>query len=631
MSPLNKLPVLLFAFLVWRSPAGAAETIPFDDAHWMLGNARVQEFQGRQALMGFAILKDVVFENGVIEYDQYLTGARSYPGLMFRSQPDGSWERFYIRPHRSGRVAPPLYTDVLQYVPAWNRLDSWQLYSGPGYTAGSVIPTERWFHVRLEVAGTRMRVFIDERPQAELEVPRLLHGRRQGGIMLNGPADGSAWTSNFTVQADDNLDLGTERRRNQTAGFIKSWKVSQAFPLLKIDDAGSGLPIPENELQWRGLEADDEGRLDVGRIQGRSGQPDTVFLRSVIHSENEETRPYKFGYSDHAILFVNGRKIFMGDSSYQGRDPSFLGIMGLLDTVFLPLQAGDNELIVMLSELTGGWGLTMQAARHEERAAGITRQWQTGKVLDFPESSVWDPKRQRIYVSSFDPLHPSMDRGLQSIRQFAADGTDQGVLIDGLFNPTGLTVAKDTLYAVEAQSLVEIDLKTRKIIQRIALPGAQRANDVAVDGKGTGYVSDPQAGAIFRIQLGKAELWLNGPELARSNGLVVDRTRLLFVSNGDGFLKAADLKSKQVTRLADIAGGICDGLALTPSGTILVSHNEGRLLAVDTHGTVTVLLDLTVTGQKIADFCLIPEKNLIVYPTFDDMRLAAENLGAAVR
>ncbi|HNX96624.1 MAG TPA: hypothetical protein PKK12_02995 [Candidatus Aminicenantes bacterium] len=627
----NRSLLVLSALLLLGFPGHAAETIPFDEAHWVLTHARVQEFQGRQALMGLAILRDAVFENGVIEYDQYVTGARSYPGLMFRSQPDGAWERFYIRPHRSGRTAPSLYTDVLQYVPAWNRLDSWQLYAGPGYTSGSVIPSERWFHVRIEVAGSRMRVFIDNRPQAELEVPKLLHGRSKGGVMLNGPTDGSAWTSSFSMQADDGLDLGPERRRNEAIGFVRDWQVSQPFPLLGIDDTGLGLPVPPQELRWRELEADDQGRLDVARIQGRSGQPDTVFLRTVVPAPKGKIRPYKFGYSDHAVLFVNGRKVFMGDSTYQGRDPSFLGIMGLNDTVFLPLQAGDNELVVMLSELMGGWGFTMQQARHEERAAGITRRWQTGKVLDIPESAAWDARRQRIYVSGFDPLRPSMDLGLQGIRQFDADGTDRGLLIEGLFNPTGLTVAGDVLYAVEARSLVEIDLASRKVRRRIALPGAQRANDVTADGQGTCYVSDPQTGTVFRIRKGIAEAWLGGLERARPNGLALQNGQLLFVDNGDGFLKAADLETRVVSTVADIAGGIGDGLAVTPGGTILVSHNEGRLLSVDARGKVTVLLDLTVTGQKIADFCLIPERNLLVYPTFDDMRLAAESLGTAVK
>lgn len=622
--------VLVIAMLAPGLFPSGETVIPFDAEHWQLENARVQDFQGRQALMGFAILKDAVFENGVIEYDQYVSGARSYPGVMFRSQPDGSWERFYIRPHRSGRVAPSLYTDVLQYLPAWNRLDSWQLYSGPGYTSGSVIPTDRWFHVKIEVLGARMRVFIDKRPQAELEVPRLLHGQRQGGIMLNGPADGSAYYSDFSYRADDSLNLGPVRRKNEALGFVKEWQVSQVFPLLKIDDAGSGLPVLPQEMKWRELKADAEGRLDLGRIQGRSGQPDAVFLRSVLSANRDEIRPFKFGYSDHAILFLNGKKIVMGDSTYQGRDPSFLGIMGLNDTVFLPLKAGENELMVMLSEVMGGWGFMMQDANHEERAAGVSRLWQTGKVLDIPESAAWDAKRQRIYVSCYDPLRPSVDKGLQGIRQYDAEGKDLGLLVEGLFNPTGLTVSRDLLYVVEARSLVEIRLTDNMIQKRIALPGAQRANDVASDGKGCLYVSDSQAGMIFRIQKGKAEVWLNGPEVARPNGLALQGGRLFFVNNGDGYLKAVDLKTRQVTRVADIAGGIGDGLAVTASGTILVSHNEGRLLSINAQGTVSVLMDLTVRGQRIADFCLIPERNLIVYPTFVDMRLVAESLGERV-
>ena len=245
----------------------------------------------------------------------------------------------------------------------------------------------------------------------------------------------------------------------------------------------------------------------------------------------------------------------------------------------------------------------------------------------FPEVAARTREGQRTYVSNFDPLRPSTGQGLQAIRQFDAEGNDQGILVEGLFNPTGLAVYQDHLYAVEARALVDIDFVQKKILKRTPLPGALRANDVIGDGKDTLWVSDPQSGTIFRIHQGQAEAWLRGPEVVRPNGLALQGGRLLFVNNGDGWLKAADLETRAIAKVADIAGGLGDGLAVTPSGTILVSHNEGRLLSVDAAGTVNVLMDLSIKGQKIADFCLIPEKNMIVYPTFDDMRLAAENLG----
>ncbi|MCU0290941.1 MAG: hypothetical protein MUF10_02990 [Thermoanaerobaculaceae bacterium] len=603
-----------------------AAVIPFDDAHWNLDRAQVVQHLDRSAVMGMAVLKDVEIENGVIEVDVAVSGARSYPGVIFRSQGDGSWERFYIRPHRSGRVPPSLYSDVLQYLPGWNRVDSWQLYSGPGYTAGAVIPTGRWLHVRIEVSGDRGRVFLENATQPDLEIPRLRHGLRTGGIMLMGPADGSAYFSNFSVRAEKALDLGPSPRQDIPPGFIRAWQVSQVLPALEIDDSGTGLPDVAAHLQWRDLPADENGLVDIARVQGRTGQPDTVFLRTRIAADHAEIRPYKLGYSDAVTLYLNGSKIFSGDSSYQGRDPSFLGIIGLSDTVCLPLRAGENELLVSLSELMGGWGFEMQRADAEFRAPGVTRKWKTGKSFSTPESVAWDPVREVVYVSNYDPFHPSREEGRQVIHRLAVQGGEPEVLARGLRNPTGLVVRRDSLFAVEGQGVVEIALPGGEVRQRIGVPDAGRLNDIDVDGAGVLFVSDSLQGVIYRITAGKAEVWLRGPEVSQPNGVCLSGGRLVWANNGDAFLKSVDLESKQITHLASFPGGLMDGVTNGPNGSWLVSHNQGRLSQVNARGEVTVLLDLTVPGTVIADFAYIPRENLLVLPTFFDNRVVAETL-----
>jgi hypothetical protein len=75
--------------------------IPFESDRWEKKNAREAEFLGRKCLMGIATLKDLAFENGVIELDLAVTGERSYPGVIFRAQTQDDYERIYIRPHRT--------------------------------------------------------------------------------------------------------------------------------------------------------------------------------------------------------------------------------------------------------------------------------------------------------------------------------------------------------------------------------------------------------------------------------------------------------------------------------------------------------------------------------------------------
>ena len=68
-------------------------------------------------------------------------------------------------------------------------------------------------------------------------------------------------------------------------------------------------------------------------------------------------RPLEIGFSDRATLFLNGRALFRGDETYRSRDYRFLGSVGWWDTVYLPLEAGPNELVIAVSEDFGGWGV----------------------------------------------------------------------------------------------------------------------------------------------------------------------------------------------------------------------------------------------------------------------------------
>ena len=63
------------------------------------------------------------------------------------------------------------------------------------------------------------------------------------------------------------------------------------------------------------------------------------------------------GYSDVAAVFVNDTLIYKGNNTYQSRDYRYLGTIGLFDRVALPLQAGENEVWIAVSEAFGGWGI----------------------------------------------------------------------------------------------------------------------------------------------------------------------------------------------------------------------------------------------------------------------------------
>jgi sugar lactone lactonase YvrE len=599
-----------------------AQSIPFTPEHWDLTNARVFQHLGRQALTGTALLRDATFENGVIEVDVAMrSGARGYPGVLFRIQSEQEHERIYLRPHRS-----PLYADAIQYVAAFHGVDSWQLYNGTGFTAQANIPTDRWVHLKIEVLGSQARVFLDSATTPNLIVWYLQHGHSTGGLGLNaGPAAGLPTTffSNFTWRPTSDLSFSPEPATYAPPGFLREWEISQPVARRMLDF--DHIPNAEQlrNTRWTAATATPRGLLDVSRTFGRSGaEPEAVLLRTTVHAGQDKVLKYWLGYSDEVSIFLNGQFVFYGNSAYRLRDLSFLGIVGLFDAVPLSFHRGDNELLVMLGEASGGWGVMLQDAAAVLEAPGFTRLWASDPELLIPESAAYDPARDAIYVSNYDAYHPSGGAGLQYLSKYSADGKIEALQwVTGLNNPTGLAVRGDRLYAVEGRQLAEVDIPTATIVRRYPAPAAGFLNDVAISDDGDVYVSDSRGSAIFKLGADRLDEWLRSPEITAPNGVHVSRGKLIVAANGDRCLKAVDLSTKQVSTIATLPLGLIDGVKTDADGNYLVSYNEGQLLRVTPDGKVTTLLDLSAPGTNIADFDYVPTKNLFVLPTFLDNRL----------
>jgi hypothetical protein len=223
----------LIAIVLLFAAGGYSQTniIPFDKEHWDLTGAKVTEYLGRPALSGTAFLKSPLLENGVIEFDLAVTGQRSYPGVLFRAASPEDYERIYLRPH-----LPAVFQNVVQYVAAYNGIDSWQLYTGPGHIASAEIPKNQWFHVRIEFKGAQARVFLSGDPVPVLEIDHLDHGPRSGSMGLYGPLDGSAWFSNFTCREDNNLQFKPEQSVEPPYGTLQEWQISAVYRMSEIDN-----------------------------------------------------------------------------------------------------------------------------------------------------------------------------------------------------------------------------------------------------------------------------------------------------------------------------------------------------------------------------------------------------------
>jgi hypothetical protein len=616
--------VALCAWCFSPCPTAAAGTVDFKSDYWVFKNAEVKEYLGRNCLHGYALLKDVVFENGVIEVDLAVTGSSSYPGFVFRVQSDRDYERIYLRPHRAG-----LYPDAVQYTPVFNGIAGWQLYNGRGFTSGVELPPDQWIHLKLEVTGTQAKLYVEDMETPVLEMHDLKHGASSGAIGLFGPRDGNYYFSNFSYRHDDELTFGTPPPVDVPPGVITEWELSEPVGLSRVDVER----YPGKEwlkgLSWTRVESEPSGLVAVARYHGRTGrEPDVVFARKIIQSDKESVLKLMFGYSDAISIFIGGRLVFSGSSAYRQRDPSFLGVVGLFDMVYLPLEKGPNELLFMVVESFGGWAFMGRDQDAVYRHASLSETWRSEKEFLIPESVIYDSKRKVFYVSNYDIYNFNFTGGLQYISKVSTKGEVLAARwAEGLSNPTGMAMREDRLFAVERSGVVEIDPSDGGIVNRYPVPGARFLNDIAVDADGRLYVSDSRGGVIFRIEEDAVEPWLSGGETGQPNGLHVHEGKLIVADNSDGTVRAYGLETKDMRVLALIPDGGLDGIEEDGNGNLLVSHYEGRLFRVSMDGMVEKLLDTTGPGMRCANFAIVPESDLLAIPTFEDNRIVLYRLG----
>lgn len=628
---IKRIYLIVFALLFLITGMFAQEeTIPFDSHRWVLQKAEIVDHMGRKCLAGSGYLKDLEFENGVIEVDVALSGHRSYPGIIFRFQSEANYERIYIRPHRS-----PLYPDAVQYTPVFNGNAGWQLYNGKGYTSGAALPPNQWLRLKLEVSGKQARFYIDDKPV--LIITDLKHGISKGSIGLSAPSNKSAGFSNFRYRVDNNLTFDPPPEVKTPPGTLTQWEVSKPLDIKRINREKYPSFFQVFMAGWHEVTTEPDGLVNISKfIEVGGAGPHCVFARTFIRSEKKQNIKLQFGYSDEVDIFLNRKKIYNGSNGYQERDPSSLGIIGLNDAVYLTLERGLNEIFLAVTERFGGWGF-MGKADHElelpvKQHERFTKVWETPADFKIPESVLYDPSAKILYVTSYDKLS-SKNKNTGFISRVTVDGKVKDLKwVEGLDGPLGMDIYKDKLYVAESSgNLVEIDRTSGKIIKRHAVPGARFLNDVVVDELGTVYIADTSPGdgegsKIYRFTNGKFEIFRGDGEINSANGLFIYKNSLLVGNSGDGFLKAVHLGNRGTNNIVCLGAGVIDGIRADNDGNILVSHWEGQVFLIYPTGEVIEVLDIMDQGLNAADFEFIKEKNLLIIPTFMGNKVVAYKL-----
>lgn len=240
--------------------------------------------------------------------------------------------------------------------------------------------------------------------------------------------------------------------------------------------------------------------------------------------------------------------------------------------------------------------------------ASLEQIWATDTTLMTPESVLLD--NDMLYVSLIDGQGGEKD-GKGGIAKVGTDGQIiDASWVTGLSAPKGMGIKDGKLYVTDLTDLVEIDLATGKILQKMAVEGAAGLNDVSIAGDGTVYFTDKNTGKIHTLKDGQVATYHEG--IDNPNGVLAVSDGLLYTESGK--LQKIDAQ-KNVTTLGEGMDKSTDGIEEVSPGEYLVSCWAGEIYHVK-DGVATKLLDTKDMKSNTADIGYDAAKKIVYVPTF---------------
>jgi hypothetical protein len=353
-------PIAVTARQTGRTPVGPADRAWAVDRADLAGNVKFEPFLGRADAMLLRGNTHVVktgldFGDGTIEFDLAPLDGGDFTAITFRRASFTNHENIYLRLRRSGDFM------AMQYAPRVNGSSTWQLY--PEFAVATRWPRNQWTHVRVEVQGSKMEVFVGDAKSPTLTVPRLRNGTTGGEIgfwarVNDKPLEWAAAISNLQIRRAAG-PVTLSQPGNAAIQFIWNWQVSDPAPA-----TGQTLAIPAAISKWSQARSEESGMVNVNRLFPVQKQRSVIFARHVIQSDAARRVLAGIGYSDDVTVFVNGEPVYVGINAWDSRTPALNSFVDARwESAFLPLRAGDNEIVLAVADdQRFGWGFAMRIA-----------------------------------------------------------------------------------------------------------------------------------------------------------------------------------------------------------------------------------------------------------------------------
>jgi hypothetical protein len=247
---------------------------------------------------GDAVLKDITFSDGTIEFDVNTIG-RGAPGIAFRQQDEGNFELLYLRPD----AACPAFRACIQYAPQTHGVLLWDLF--PQYQTRAPLRENGWNHIKMVVSGRRMNVFVNDATSPTLQVGRLEGDAMKGGLRLQGPRT----FANMVITPDAVDGLSPEPVKDPLdgdRGLVRNWRLS-AFSALPSGKDPIYHQMPGASEEWKTISTERNGLVNISREYGRPlPEPNraVAWLKTTITSDGKQTKKVDIGWTPSIFCAV---------------------------------------------------------------------------------------------------------------------------------------------------------------------------------------------------------------------------------------------------------------------------------------------------------------------------------------
>jgi len=257
--------------------------------------------------------------------------------------------------------------------------------------------------------------------------------------------------------------------------------------------------------------------------------------------------------------------------------------------------------------------------------------WTLSENLKTPESIVYDPTSATYFVSNTNGDGMAKD-GNGYISQITLDGkVKKAQWATGLNGPKGLAIKDNSLWVSDIDELVEIELKSGKVLKKLKIDGAKFLNDIATTPEFL-FVTDTLANQIYKYD-GKKVLPLSTKvNFDSPNGLVIQDGKLYVSSWGEvtdfsqkpkeaGRIYSLSLDGSNKTYISKSFGNL-DGMRKIKDTYFATDWVTGQLYSIDSKGKVT-LINQGQQGYADLEARLENEKTILVIPLMVENKIIA--------